>query len=186
MSFHSRRRSGFAAALLITASLAFAGCDALPRNTAARASPPAEVVQRMGPATVRVVYGRPVARGRELFGALVPYDSVWNPGANEATYIQISEDMLVNGQPLGRGSYSIWAIPRPDEWTVIFSHDWNTFHIPYPQGRDALRLNVRPVEGPHMESMNFYFPFAERTEGTLHLHWGEVVVPFELRLAGAR
>lgn len=164
-------------AFLLSVTLGACGGGELPR------SQPAEVHQTIGPAEVRVVYSRPVARGRELFGGIVPYDSVWNPGANDATYISFSDDMLVGGHPLEAGNYSIWAIPRPDEWTVIFSRDWNTFHIPYPEGEDALRLRIRPRQGEHMETMAFYFPLAEVDHGTLHLHWGETVIPIALRLA---
>lgn len=156
--------------------LALAGCGEIPR------SQPAEVSQTIGPAYVRVVYSRPVARGRELFGGIVPWDSIWNPGADDATYISFSDDMFVDGQPLDAGNYSIWAIPRPDEWTVIFSRDWNTYHIPYPEGDDALRLQIAPEQGDHMESLGFYFPFSEMDRATLRLHWGETVIPIELQL----
>jgi hypothetical protein len=179
MKIHSRLLA--LAAIL----LSLAACDAMPWNREPPLSQPAEVMQRIGPAEVRVVYSRPVARGRELYGGIVPWDSIWNPGANDATYIGISRDMLVNGQPLPRGKYSIWAIPRPDEWTVIFSRDWNVYHIPYPEGKDALRLRISPVTAPHMETMGFYFPYAEREQGMLYLHWGETVIPLELRLASA-
>ena len=162
--------------------LPITGCDTMPWEELPR-SQPAEVVQKIGPATVRVVYSRPVARGRVLFGGIVPYDSVWNPGANDATYISFTEDMLVGGHPLDAGNYSLWAIPRPDEWTVIFSRAWDVFHIPYPAGRDALRLRITPREGEHMETLALYFPLAEIDHGTLHLHWGETVIPIALRLA---
>lgn len=149
------------------------------------ASQPAEVRQTLGRAEVAVFYSRPVARGRELFGGIVPWDSVWNPGADDATYIHFSDDMLVGGHPLPAGNYSLWAIPRPDEWTLIFSRDWNTYHIPYPEGEDALRLRIRPETGPHWESLGFYFPFSEVDRATLHLHWGETVIPLALRLQEA-
>ncbi|HUE95944.1 MAG TPA: DUF2911 domain-containing protein [Longimicrobiaceae bacterium] len=170
------------ALVVLLAGLAATGCDRWPWQDIPR-SQPAQVTQKIGDATLRVVYSRPVARGRELFGGIVPYDSIWNPGANDATYISFTHDMLVGGHPLPAGNYSIWAIPRPDEWTVIFSRDWDTFHIPYPEGRDALRLRVRPRQGEHMETMAFYFPLAETDHGTLHLHWGETVIPLALRLA---
>lgn len=156
--------------------IAVGACGDLP------VSQPAEVRQTIGPMESRVVYSRPTARGRELFGALLPYDSIWHPGANDATYISFSEDVLVGGHPLPAGRYSIWTIPRPDEWTIIFSRDWNTFHEPYPEGEDALRLRVRPVQGSHMESMAFYFPLATIDHGTLHLHWGETIIPLAIRL----
>ncbi|MBA2669095.1 MAG: DUF2911 domain-containing protein [Gemmatimonadetes bacterium] len=172
----------YAALVSILASL-LVGCDAVPWRRSPPVSQPAEVMQKIGLATVRVEYSRPVARGRELFGALVPWDSIWNPGANDATYIELTRDMLVGGHPLPKGKYSIWAIPRPDEWTLIFSRDWNVFHIPYPEGNDALRLRVAPIAGSHMETLAFYFPLATIDHGTLHLHWGETIIPLAIRLA---
>lgn len=72
------------------------------------------VAQRVANTEITITYSRPVARGRELFGALVPYEQVWNPGADRATAISVSRDVEVNGQALEAGSYSIWAIPRAD------------------------------------------------------------------------
>lgn len=146
-----------------------------------RGSQPAEVAQRMGATEIRVVYNRPSARGRELFGALLPYDSVWNPGADEATRIELSDDVTVNGEPLAAGKYSIWAIPRPDRWTLIFSDAHDVFHTPYPEGRDALRLEVSPRRAPHKESLSFYFPMALRDSADLHFHWGETEIPLRIR-----
>ena len=79
----------------------------------------AAVSQRIANTEVTITCSRPVARGRELFGKLVPYNEVWNPGANQATAIALTRDVQVNGQSLARGKYSLWAIPRPETWTVI-------------------------------------------------------------------
>lgn len=157
-------------------------CGGLPDGSD-RGSQPAEVAQRMGSTELRVVYGRPMARGRVLFGELVPYDSIWNPGADEATRIEISEDILIDGEPLSAGKYSIWAIPRPGDWTLIFSEAHDVFHIPYPEGQDALRLDVTPRPAPHMESMSFDFPMADRDSAQLRFHWGELMIPLDIRPA---
>lgn len=146
-----------------------------------RGSQPAEVVQRMGGIEIAVRYNRPSARGRALFGGLVPYDSIWNPGADEATRITLSGDVRVSDQPLRGGSYSIWAIPGAEEWTIVFSRAHDVFHRPYPPGEDALRIRVRPRAGPHMESLSFHFPIATRDSARLELHWGTVIVPLDLR-----
>src|ERR1700675_2457600 len=71
---------------------------------------------------ISVSYGRPVARGRALFGALIPWDSVWHPGANSATRVTFGHDVMVEGKPLCAGEYSLWLIPRErGPWTAIFS-----------------------------------------------------------------
>jgi DUF2911 family protein len=131
---------------------------------------------------VTVVYNRPVARGRELFGALVPWGRIWCPCADEATTMQVSTDVTVNGQPLAAGTYSVWTEPQPDAWTVIFNRTSQAFHTRYPAGQDALRLTVTPRKGEHMETLAFYFPVVDGRKAELVLHWGTVVVPLTLEV----
>ena len=136
------------------------------------------VFQRVANTDIELVYDRPVARGRELFGGIVAYDEVWNPGANDATAVSFSRDVTINGEPLATGTYSIWAIPRAGDWTVIFSHAGDVYHTPYPGGdQDALRLTITPQRGDYVETLAFYFPMVEGKETELRLHWGETVVP---------
>lgn len=138
------------------------------------------VMQMIGVTRVEITYSRPVARGRTLFGALVPWGRVWNPGADTATAITVSAPVLVNGSRLPAGSYSIWAIPGETEWTLIFSRAHPVWHVPYREGEDALRVRTVPERGAHMETLTFYFPVVDGLRATLRLHWGEVVVPLEL------
>src|SRR6478752_3902100 len=91
------------------------------------------VTQMVAYTEISVVYGRPVARGRALFGALVPWDSIWHPGADSATRITLSHDVLIEGKPLRAGEYTLWLIPRANApWTVILNRTAHTFHKPYP------------------------------------------------------
>ena len=141
------------------------------------------VAQRVANTEITITYSRPVARGRELFGALVPYEQVWNPGADRATAISFSRNVEIEGQPLPAGKYSIWAIPRADQWTMIFSRAADVYHTPYPgDNQDALRFNVRPERGAPMETLTFYFPVVDGKDAVLRLHWGDVVVPMALRV----
>src|SRR5215216_3425035 len=118
------------------------------------------VTQHVAHTTVAIEYGRPVARGRALFGQLVPWDSVWHPGADSATRIAINHDLTIEGRVLKAGEYSLWLIPREKSaWTVIFSRAAHVFHRPYPgESADVLRLEVPSEKGSHMESMAIYFP----------------------------
>jgi hypothetical protein len=148
-----------------------------------RKSQLAALSQRIANTDVTVTYSRPVARGRELFGALVPYDEVWNPGADQATAIAFTRDVEIEGQPLAAGRYSVWAIPRDETWTVIFNRAADVFHTPYPgEAQDALRIEVRPEPGQHMEALSFYFPVVEGKDAVLRLHWGEVMIPMSIRV----
>jgi hypothetical protein len=143
----------------------------------------AAVSQRIANTEVTLTYSRPVARGRELFGALIPYNQVWNPGADQATAITVTRNVQINDRELRAGKYSLWVIPRPDVWTVIFSSAADVYHTPYPgQNRDALRVDARPERGPHMEALTFYFPTVEGKDAVLRLHWGEVMVPLSIRV----
>jgi hypothetical protein len=143
----------------------------------------AAIGQRIATTEITLTYSRPVARGRALFGALVPYGKVWMPGADKATAISISRDIQIDGHLLPKGSYSFWTIPRPDSWTVIFSKAANAYHTEYPgEAEDALRLDVRPEQGPHVETLTFAFPNVEGKDAVLRLEWGEVRIPLSIRV----
>ena len=146
-----------------------------------KASQSGAVSQTVATTEITVTYDRPVARGRELFGGIVAYGQVWNPGANDATTITLSGPITINSMVLPAGQYSIWAIPDPDEWTVIFSRAADVYHEPYPgEEHDALRLTVAPQSGDYMETLVFYFPMVEKKDAELRLHWGETIVPFQI------
>ena len=148
-----------------------------------RKSQPGAVAQRIATTEITVAYSRPVARGRELFGALVPYGEVWHPGADKATSIAISRDVHVNDHPLPAGKYSLWAIPRQGNWTIIISRAGDVFHHPYPgEAQDALRFDVAPEQGPHVETLTYDFPVVDGKDAVLRLHWGTVMVPLRLRV----
>ena len=143
----------------------------------------AAVSQRIANTEITLTYSRPVARGRELFGALVPYGEVWNPGADQATAVAFTRDVQINQQSLRAGKYSLWVIPRSGPWTVIFSKAANVYHVPYPgEDQDALRLDVTPEQGAHMEVLAFYFPTVEGKDAVLRMHWGTTMVPLAIRV----
>lgn len=146
-----------------------------------RKSQAAAVSQRIANTDITVTYSRPVARGRTLFGGIVPFEQIWNPGADQATAISVTRDVQINGQPLKAGKYSLWCIPRADAWTIIFNRAADVYHTPYPgEDQDELRVDVRTERGFHMETLAFYFPVVEGKEGVLRLHWGETIVPISI------
>jgi hypothetical protein len=144
-------------------------------------SPFATLTQVLGHTEVTMRFRRPVARGRELFGTLVPWGRVWSPSADTAAVITFTTNVAVEGKPLAAGSYSLWAIPNRDEWTIVFSSAQPTFHLRYAQDADVLRVQVRPTPGPHVETLAFYFPMVDADSSTLVLHWGETVVPMSIK-----
>jgi hypothetical protein len=149
------------------------------------ASQGAAVSQNLAQAQITVVFNRPVARGREVFGHLVPFDEVWHPGADQATYLRTTADILFGGELLPAGRYSIWAVPGLDEWEIILHRDWNVFHLPFPGDEGVqLRMSVIPVEAEHMESMAFYFPVADRRSGVLAFHWANTRLDIPIEAPG--
>jgi hypothetical protein len=134
---------------------------------------------------ISVVYGRPVARGRVLFGdsALVKWNAVWHPGADSATRVTFSHDVKLEGHDVKAGEYTIWLIPRADKpWTFILSRAAHVFHIPYPgESADALRIEVMPDTGSHMETLAIYFPVVQRDEAVMRIHWGETIIPVRIK-----
>ena len=140
------------------------------------------VAQDVAGTKVAIEYNRPVARGRELFGALVPWGKVWCPGADTCTSIAVSTDVQVNGQRLAAGTYSLWTQPGQQEWTIIFNRAHPIFHTRYDQSQDALRVTATPRDGQHMETLTFYFPVVDGRRAELVLHWGKVAVPLQIEV----
>jgi hypothetical protein len=151
--------------------------DALPRT-----SPNATVSQTVGVTEVRLAYGRPGMKGRDIFGGLVPYGEVWRAGANEATTISFSDDVRVEGRPLAAGRYSLFAIPGRESWTLIFNEvadQWGAYE--YDESRDALRVKVEPKQPPHAhEQMAFRFSGVTDTSAVANLVWEDVRAPFRV------
>ena len=81
------------------------------------------------------------------------------------------------------GEYSVWLMPRANQpWTFILSRAAHVFHIPYPgEGSDALRVDIMPERGSHMETLAFYFPVVLRDEAVMRVHWGEMIVPVRIK-----
>ena len=138
-----------------------------PRREAPKVKPSQHgtVSQRIADTTITVDYNRPVARGRELFGKLVPYGRIWCPGADDATTVEVSTTVTIEGKELPAGKYSLWTEPGAESWTVIFSKHANVCHTRYPEGQDALRVQVTPRTGSHMETLAFYFPAVDGQKG---------------------
>jgi hypothetical protein len=139
------------------------------------------VTQQVAAARIELLYRRPVAHGRSLFGALVPWGRIWTPSADSAARITFSAPVTVNGAALAAGTYGIWAIPDSSSWTIIFSGSAAAFHLRYPDGQDVLRVKATPQHGEHVESLLFDFPMVDADSATLQLRWGTTVVPLSIR-----
>src|ERR1039457_7612225 len=88
-----------------------------------RVSPKAGVFQTLGITDVDVSYSRPGVKNRKIWGELVPYNKVWRAGADEATKITFSTDVIIEGKKLPAGAYGFFAMPGENEWTLIRSEE---------------------------------------------------------------
>ena len=178
LRFSAIRSLSAASALVITSAVA-AAAQGYPFSQRAR------VEQSVAFTDISIAYGRPVARGRVLFGdsALAKYGAIWHPGADSATLVRFSRDVLLEGREVKAGEYSVWLLPRATgPWTVILSRAAHVFHQPYPgESSDAIRLDVTPERGAHMETLAFYFPVVLRDEAVMRIHWGETIVPIRIK-----
>src|SRR5258706_5905450 len=93
-------------------------------------------------ARISITYGRPSVRGRKIFGALVPYDRVWMPGADEATIFQTSAPLQFAQFKLPAGSYSLYTLPAENKWTLIINKKTGQFHTQYPEDQDLAKLPI--------------------------------------------
>jgi hypothetical protein len=115
---------------------------------------------------------------------LAPNGHVWRAGANEATKLTISDDVLANGQKLPAGSYSLHMIPGKEEWTVIFNKtadQWGSFR--YDAKQDALRIKVKPVwRTDSQEQLSYEIPAVGANTAQVTLRWEKIAVPFTLEV----
>ena len=137
-----------------------------------RRSQRAEIMQMVGQTEIRVRYIRPVARGRELFGSLVPFGRLWTPSADSALRLSFSTDVQIDGQPLPAGSYSVWVVPDSTRWTVIFNRAADAFHLRHRENDDVLKVVTRVDSLPHVETLTVAFPVVDGHTATLQMQWG--------------
>jgi hypothetical protein len=175
-----------------------------------RPSQKASVMQTIGVTDITITYSRPPVKGRTIFAdapasmaarakgeatldnqnerkagePIVPYDHVWRAGANEATMFVVTDDVLINGQPLKAGTYSMHTIPGKEEWTIIFNNDagqWGSFT--YDEKKDALRVKTKPqVTSDNQELLTYNFDPVTDSVATVNLRWEKVRVPFTVEV----
>ncbi len=149
--------------------------------TAPRQSQRATVSQRLGVTDVKLVYHRPLVKGRKIWGDLVPYGQVWRAGANENTVISFSDPVQIDGQPLGAGTYGLHFLPTETEWTVIFSKNstsWGSFS--YDEKEDALRVKVQPGPADMHEALTYDFDDLKPDSAVVTMRWDKLAVAFKV------
>ena len=168
---------------IVTLASAMSVASGSSQSTAPQASQHGMVAQTVNRTVITLEYDRPVARGRELFGALVEWDAIWTPGANRATWIDFSEPVTLEDRALDAGRYAIWMVPKENQpWEIVVVRDWDTDHGMFPFGEEVFRTMVRPETGSHMEVLAYYFPVVGPYRATLRFHWGSTVIPLRIEV----
>lgn len=141
---------------------------------------PMDLAAYVGPqGDIRVYYSRPQLNNRKM-ETLVPEGKVWRTGANEATVIEFTKDLKIQGKTIPKGRYGLFTIPGKENWTVIFNKDadqWGTYN--YDPKKDVARVTATASNAD--ESLDvFSIVFSET--GTLHLGWGNTRVSLEIKM----
>ena len=142
-------------------------------DKAARPSPAAKATCTLADGkTITVDYSSPRAKGRKIYGGLVPYGGVWRTGANEATTFVTTSDLMVGGTHVPAGSYTIFTIPNKDKWTLVISKktgEWGT-NYPGPEN-DLARIEMKASALP-AAAENFTIAFDKTSGGcALRMDW---------------
>ncbi|MEP6707208.1 MAG: DUF2911 domain-containing protein [Pyrinomonadaceae bacterium] len=199
----------FAVSLLVLSGAQFASAQAPPAVRVPRPSQGASVMQTIGVTDVTITYSRPGVKGRKIWGdptpaqasvkgeatldnqnlrpkdaAIVPWGHAWRTGANEATQFVVTDDVLINGQKLPAGSYSLHTVPTKDEWTIIFNsvaNQWGSFD--YNPAKDTLRVKVKPEwVNENQEWLMYSFDPVTDNSAQVNIRWEKVRVPFTVEV----
>lgn len=138
-----------------------------------QASSTQTLIQDLGLGKITVVYSRPNAKGRVMLGKQEPYGQVWRTGANSATTITFTDDVTIEGNKVPAGTYGLFTIPDPKEWTVILSKTSKTWGAySYKQEDDFLRFKVKAwATKEPVETFTMQFENVMPTAADLHLAW---------------
>ncbi|MEO5944613.1 MAG: DUF2911 domain-containing protein [Ferruginibacter sp.] len=163
--------------LLIAACLLVAGTTQAQVKMPAP-SPTQSIKQDFALGSVEIVYSRPSAKGRKVFGDLVPYGKIWRTGANNATVIKFTDPVLINGKKIDTGSYALYTVPGEEEWEIILNKGFtNSGLTNYKESDDVMRFKV-PSKKVKMPVENFTIQFADvKPEScTIQLIWQKTCV----------
>lgn len=148
-----------------------------------------------GPAKIAITYGQPHARGRKIVGGLIPNDTVWRLGANEATTLHSDLDLTLGALALPRGDYSLFLLHSGSNWTLIVNgktHEWGT---DYDASKDVGRVALAAaMKMDNEEALTIYLvPAAERPatgaaglNGVMRIRWGTVELSTPWAVTGAK
>ena len=202
--------SVFAGLFVFSSGGLIATAQQQPQTRLPRPSQKASVMQTVGVTDITITYSRPGVKGRQIWGdqpatmaarakgeatlddqnarmkgdPIVPWGHVWRAGANEATTFGVTDDVLINGQKLPAGSYSLHTIPNKDEWIIVFNgtaNQWGSFN--YDASKDTLRVKAKPQwVAENQEWLQYSIPVVTPNSATVVIRWEKVAVPFTVEV----
>jgi tetratricopeptide (TPR) repeat protein len=146
-------------------------------------SPSASFSQTLGFTKIKVEYARPGAKGREVFGKLIPYGEIWRTGASDCSTISFNEEVTIGGKKIAKGKYSLFSIPNVEQWTIILNTD-TTLHgtSGYDDKKDVHRFTVKPEKSARFyETFTIELSDIVKDNGMLHLIWENTMAKFEIQ-----
>jgi hypothetical protein len=143
-------------------------------------SPTQTIKQDFGMGSIELTYSRPNAKGRKIYGDLVPYNKLWRTGANAATKIVFTDAVELAGKKVDTGSYVLYSIPGVDSWEIILNKglgNWGTEG--YKETEDVIRFKVEPTKARgHVETLTMQFVNIKPESCELHIMWEKTDVSF--------
>jgi hypothetical protein len=146
-------------------------------------SPKSVVKQVVGLTEITIEYNRPNVRGRKIWGDIVPYDKVWRTGANQATTLNFSDDVWLNGNPVKAGKYALYTIPTKNEWTILLNKNAESWGIEnYKEEDNVLAFRVKPLKDEYDETFTVEISNIEKTRADIFIEWEKVAIAIEVRV----
>lgn len=142
-------------------------------------SPQSTLSQVVGLTDVTITYSRPSAKGRTVFGDLVPFGRLWRTGANANTTVSFSEDVVINGNTLKKGKYALFTTPKADMWEVVFYSDTDNWGTPdnWDVNKVAIMTNVDPITlGNRVETFTIAINNLTNDSATLDISWEKTMI----------
>ncbi len=142
------------------------------------------ITQELGLSKITLTYSRPNIKGREVFGAMVPYGIIWRTGASAATTLGFDHEVIISNKRLPAGTYALFTIPGEKEWTVILNNKQQQYGADaYDSSFDVLRFTVRPYTlAEKLETFNMAFPQADPASVILSLSWDKTGIRFPIAI----
>jgi len=140
-------------------------------------SPTQTIKQDFGLSAIELIYSRPAMKGRKIFGDLVPWNKVWRTGANNATRLKFTDDVMIGGKALKAGEYALYTVPGDKEWEIIINKGSANWGTNYKQEDDLFRIKAMPMKLTEtVENFTMQFANVKPTSTDLHIMWDKTAV----------